>query len=77
VGVPVQTPPSVEKRQLNVLGSRSLIEEYVAAVHDTMRTLHNRCGCTIDNPCAYCIRRMKAEAELLRMVGREFRPTFA
>ena len=73
MGVPEQIPPSVQKRQLNVLESRSLIEEYIAAVHGTMKTLHNRCGCTIDNLCAYCRRRMKAEAELLRMVGRESR----
>lgn len=48
---------------------RKVMREYASAVHDTMRALHNRCGCTVGDPCAYCRRRIKAETELLKLIG--------
>jgi hypothetical protein len=75
VGLPEEAEPIDEKTQLIALAFRKLISEYVAAVHDTMNALHNRPDCTIETPCAYCRRRMKAEVELLSAVGCEPRST--
>ena len=71
MGIPEEPEPIDEKTQRIFWEFRKLIEEYSAAVRDTMKALHNRDDCTLAKPCAYCRRRMKAEAELLRAVGRE------
>jgi hypothetical protein len=50
---------------------RKAIREYVSAVNHTMKALHNRSGCTMESPCAYCRRRKNAETALLNLTGSE------
>jgi hypothetical protein len=75
VSFPEQTKPTNGKNELLFLEFRKLITEYVSTVHDTMRALHNRPDCKgREGVCAYCRRRLKAETELLKLIGSEPAP---
>jgi len=62
-----------EQLKLLFLNVRGAIDEYVAAVEDTTKPLHNREECSIKKPCALCRRRWKAEDKLLELAGRRGR----